>query len=313
MEIVNLKDLKNQVISGIYKLDFPNGKSYIGQAKNIYKRVSEHNNYAQYGHSSHKLQVCEKAIQKYGQISNFIILERITNFKILDNRESYWINYYNTTNRNYGYNIEKLGNASGKSGCDNKNAAFNEKQLAEIIDLLINHEELSLIDIANKYNVTQNTILRISTGKSYINSNLNYPLRKNNHASQKKIEILDYFQSETDLLKLKDDLKYRWDLTIEVDLIKKYNIPLQILRDINNGRKFNEIGNYTYPIRSKNVRNNNNFIQQDILDILDLLKNTKMTMTEIGNQYNIGRAAVANINKGKTYIIKDYNYPARKI
>ena len=58
-------------------------------------------------------------------------------------------------------------------------------------------------------------------------------LRKNNHDSNKKDSILDYFNSEKDLLNLKDDLYYRWDLEIENDLTKKYNIPLKVLRKIN--------------------------------------------------------------------------------
>ena len=37
---------------------------------------------------------------------------------------------------------------------------------------------------------------------------------------------------------LKEDLLYRWDLKIEPDLQKKYNLPLAILRDINNGRRY---------------------------------------------------------------------------
>lgn len=31
-------------ISGIYKINFPNGKSYIGLSNNILRRIKEHNN-----------------------------------------------------------------------------------------------------------------------------------------------------------------------------------------------------------------------------------------------------------------------------
>lgn len=122
----------------------------------------------------------------------------------------------------------------------------------------------------------------------------------------KKNTVEDYHISEQDIINLKEDLKYRWDLRIETDLIKKYNLPLKIIRDINNGKKFDSIGNYNYPIRKKNIRNNNNFSYEDIINILDLLKNSNKTMTEIGNIYNIGRDTVGKINKGLTYIIKDY-------
>ena len=46
MKKIKLIELNNSNISGIYKLDFPNGKSYIGQSQNIYRRISQHNRYA---------------------------------------------------------------------------------------------------------------------------------------------------------------------------------------------------------------------------------------------------------------------------
>ena len=66
MKKINIDSIKNSNISGIYKIDFPNGKSYIGQSQNIYRRILEHNRYAFYGHGKHSIQLCEKAINKYG-------------------------------------------------------------------------------------------------------------------------------------------------------------------------------------------------------------------------------------------------------
>lgn len=48
-----------------------------------------------------------------------------------------------------------------------------------------------------------------------------------------KDTIGDYNLTEKDLIEIKEDLKYRWDLTIEEDLVAKYNIPLYLIRDIN--------------------------------------------------------------------------------
>ena len=156
----------------------------------------------------------------------------------LDIIESKWIKYYDATNKNIGYNILKDGNASCKNGVENCNAVFNKEQLDEIVDLLINNTKLSYKDIASIYNVNKDTILKISKGYTYYNPKLSYPLREYNHDSNIKDEIDDYFKNTQELLQLKDDLYYRWDLTIENDLIKKYNIPLKILRDINQGRIF---------------------------------------------------------------------------
>lgn len=297
--ITNIND--DLKVCGIYKINYDNGKIYIGQALSIWSRVNEHN--------SKNIQMCDKALKKHS--ATVEILEIVSDILLLDEIESKWINYYNATNKEIGYNILKDGNVSGKRGIDNCNAIFNQTQLDEIIDLLINNTKLSYKDIAKLYGVSQDTILRISLGYSYFNSNLYYPLRKNNHDAARKDEVLDYFENEEKLLELKEDLCYRWDLKIENDLVEKYNIPLKILRKINQGDIFQDIGNYKYPIRNKNVRNNHNFTTNDVINILTDLRNTSQSMSDIGVKYNIHRNTVSKINKGESYIIKNYDYPAR--
>lgn len=292
------EDLK---VCGIYKINYDNGKIYIGQALSIWARANEHN--------SKNSQICDKALKKHS--ATIEILETVQDILLLDSLETKWINFYNSTDKEIGYNVLKEGNASGKNGIDNCNAIFNQKQINEIVNLLINNTKLSYKDIANLYKVSQDTILNISQGYTYFDPKLSYPLRKYNHDSRKKDEVLDYFSNEEELLKLKEDLYYRWDLEIENDLTKKYNIPIRILRRINQGNLFKEIGNYSYPIRNKNIRNNQNFTIDDVLNILSDLRNTKQSMSEIGNKYNIHRNTISKINKGESYIIKDYDYPAR--
>lgn len=288
-------------VCGIYKITYDNNKIYIGQALSIWSRANEHN--------SKNIQLCDKALKKHS--ATIEVLEIVSDILLLDEIENKWIDYYDATNKNIGYNILKNGNASGKRGVDNCNSIFNQRQLDEIVDLLINNTKLSYKDIASLYNVSQNTILNISLGYTYFNSNLSYPLRKNNHNSNKKDKITDYFKNEKELLNLKDELFYRWDLTIENDLAKKYNIPLKIIRSINQGNIFKDIGEYNYPIRHKNIRNNQNLTIQNVLDILSELRNGKKSMTEIGLKYKIHRNIVSKINKGESYIIKNYDYPAR--
>lgn len=288
-------------VCGIYKITYDNNKIYIGQALSVWSRANEHN--------SKNIQLCDKALKKHS--ATIEVLEIVSDILLLDEIENKWIDYYDATNKNIGYNILKNGNASGKRGIDNCNSIFNQRQLDEIVDLLINNTKLSYKDIASLYNVSQNTILNISLGYTYFNSNLSYPLRKNNHNSNKKDKITDYFKNEKELLNLKDELFYRWDLTIENDLAKKYNIPLKIIRSINQGNIFKDIGEYNYPIRHKNIRNNQNLTIQNVLDILSELRNGKKSMTEIGLKYKIHRNIVSKINKGESYIIKNYDYPAR--
>lgn len=82
-----------------------NDKIYIGQtARDIDTRFAEHCSETR-GHSR-----LHNAIQKYGW-RNFKIeeIEKIPLSK-LDEREIYWIKYYDSTNKEKGYNITKGGN-----------------------------------------------------------------------------------------------------------------------------------------------------------------------------------------------------------
>lgn len=297
--ITNLNNIP-QNISGIYKITYDNDKIYIGQATNIHKRGLEHN--------SKNKQICDQALKYHSAIIE--VLEEVDDINKLNELESYYIQKYNSTNRTKGYNIMAKGNISGKRGTEHINAAFTEKTLQEVIDLLLYHPEFSLKDIANQYNVEQNTILRISKGHSYYNPNLNYPLRCNDHSSTQKNNILDYFSSEEELLLCKEDLLYRWDLSIEF-IQKKYNLPIRVIRDINQGRKFEDIGNFTYPIRERMGKNNLSISKVE--QLLNELKTTKISMTTLGIKYNINRCTVSQINQGKAYPIKNYHYPARII
>lgn len=202
--ITNINNIPKN-ISGIYLLTYDNNKIYIGQAINIRERALEHN--------SKKKEVCDKALKKHNAI--LTILEEIKDVALLEDIEKLYIKKYQATNKEIGYNILEGGDASGKRGSENRNASLTKEQLEKVIDLLINHTELSLKDIGNKFNVSPSTILKISTGKTYVNPQLNYPLRTNNHESMKKNSYLDYFNSLKELLNLKEDLFYRWDLSIE--------------------------------------------------------------------------------------------------
>lgn len=299
-------------ISGIYKINYPDGKIYIGQAINVRSRLMEHNQRA-FSSGYKKKQKCDQELfnQNY-HIDEYELLEEISDYSLLDESEKKWIKQLNATNPVIGLNILEGGNAAGKRGLDNPNSKLTEQTLSEIQDLLINRLDLSQLDIANQYSLNQNTILNINSGKRYFNSSLSYPLRDNKvRIFAKKDNINDYNLTEKDIIEIKEDLKYRWDLSVEEDLTIKYNVPVQLIRDINQGRKFSDFGDYNYPIRDQNIRNNINFTQQDIINILNDLRTTTLSQTKIGEKYHIHRNTVAKINLGEAYIIKDYNYPAR--
>lgn len=156
-------------ICGIYKITNQiNGKYYIGQSVNIKRRWQEHCKF----NSREQDAVIHQAFKKYG-IENFSfeILEECSQNQ-LDDLEIKWIAYFDSQNPNKGYNCTSGG--QGTSQCDIK---LSKEQVLKIQDLLIN-SSLSQNDIAKQFNVSYQTISDINQGKSRIDDQQSYPLRK---------------------------------------------------------------------------------------------------------------------------------------
>lgn len=124
-----------------------NGKKYIGQSVNIERRRKEHFNWPS------KYSKFDNHLIKMGlEAFDFTILEQCE-ISQLDEREKYWINYYNSIEE--GYNLVEGGQSY--RGEDNIQAKLTEQQVLEIIKLLEQHN-LNNKQIAQKYNVSNNTI-----------------------------------------------------------------------------------------------------------------------------------------------------------
>lgn len=122
---IKLKNLENN-IPGVYKLTFPNGKIYIGISNNIKRRMYEHNN------DKHKfLSPCDKAIQQFGKFEEIEILEIIEDVKIREEREKYWIKYFNSTDPIIGYNISN-GGEERPTGEQSTNSVFSNSEVLDI-------------------------------------------------------------------------------------------------------------------------------------------------------------------------------------
>ena len=119
-----------------------NSKVYIGQTRtSVDQRWKEHLRHAQYGD-----QVINRAMKKYGVDKFYIETLEICEVSILDEREIYYIDLYDSTDKSKGYNVSIGGNTP----------RFKRKALSisDLIDLYVN-KEFTLEEIASKFEVSR--------------------------------------------------------------------------------------------------------------------------------------------------------------
>ena len=119
-----------------------NNKVYIGQTRtSVNQRWSEHLRHSRYGD-----QLINKAMRKYGVDKFYIETLEICEVSELDEREIYYIDLYDSTDKSKGYNVSIGGNTP----------RFKRKVLSinELVNLYVN-EKFTLDKIAKKYNVSR--------------------------------------------------------------------------------------------------------------------------------------------------------------
>lgn len=119
---------------GIYKItNLINNKVYIGQSNNIERRFKEH----QYKGESSGISL-DVAIQKYGKdMFSYEIIEECS-LEQLNNRETYWIQYYNS--KETGYNCSDGGDQQSV-GENNGRAKLTEQDVILIRKAYANHKK----------------------------------------------------------------------------------------------------------------------------------------------------------------------------
>lgn len=146
--------------TGVYMIkNLNNGKVYVGQAKNLQKRLLQHL-------AAKTDKPLHKEIQKDGIDSfEFRVLE-VCEKSELDSIEQKYIRKFNSTDEKYGYNISPGGNAT----------KLTEDVVLQIINDL-RHSDLNSEEIGDLYNVSGRTIRSINTGEYCRIKGIEYPIR----------------------------------------------------------------------------------------------------------------------------------------
>lgn len=262
-----------------------NNKVYVGQSVNSATRF-KHHIYDGLNGSNNSL--LDHAIKELG-VENFWyeILEVTEDY---DEREKYWIKYYNCLTPN-GYNI-LIGGAGCGAGIENaKSLIHDECLLQQIIDD-IQTSDLKLIEIGNKYNLSLKIISAINRGIVYHKENLVYPLRKR-FSDDLINDVNDLITQEL----LNTNKSYR-------QLSEEYSVSTFYVGEINNGKRFNNITN-DFPIRKKEI--------DPIFDQIKFeLLNTTKSLRQIAKDLNISYSKVQTFNSGRYHYDPNLTYPIRK-
>lgn len=170
-------------MTGIYKITNKiNGHSYVGQSRNIQKRWTNEKGAAFNKNDKSYNYPLSRAIRKYGlENFSFEVIEECSEEE-LNVKENYWIKFYKSEyNQTFGEEYQVHG------------SKLNQEQVKEIQQILIddikglvNHKKL-----AERFNVSSDTIQGINSGRIWYNSTLSYPLHTSIYSIKKEWKCID--------------------------------------------------------------------------------------------------------------------------
>lgn len=292
-----------KIYSGVYKIIFPNNKIYIGISNNIYRRMLEHN------YDFRNNLPIENAIKKYGKITKFTLLEEIepNNRVLMRERERYWILFYKSNKKEFGYNISKGGDGAD-SGSNNCQAKLSEEQYQEVYkDLLGN--ELSLQEIADKYQMNLSSISRLNNGHHYYHSDIVYPIRRKRPRVSGVNNKNSKF-SENDIKNIWYLLQFQNDMTMK-QIAKRYNVYPSVIQDVNLGKTYFNT-ELEYPLRN-NYIGKRKLTDEQVFEIIKEIKsNPTESLSSIGRRLGLSSKTISSINCGTIYKQTNEVYPIRQ-
>lgn len=168
----------------------------------------------------------------------------------------------------------------------------------------LKHElDLTLKDIAKKYNVDLSQVSLINNGKKYYLVNEDYPLRKM-RKQELSPEVVDDI--------INDILNSSLCLS---DIAAKYDVSRSRISGINQGMYYKK-DEYNYPLRQDNDSKSKSlkkFIDIDIVKEIHMMLKENKSAKQIADRFGVSKTTIYNINNGKckNYILDGETYPIK--
>lgn len=115
-------------MAGIYGIRcLANNRRYVGSSQNLRIRIEDHKRSLRRG--DHKNDRLQRSWNKHGEESFlFIVLELVPDFENLVDREQWWVNLFDSMNRETGFNIKFPGDTC--AGCTQSEESNLKRSIA---------------------------------------------------------------------------------------------------------------------------------------------------------------------------------------
>ena len=153
---------------GIYKItNEKTNKIYFGQSLNMNRRKYQH--FYLLSKGIHPNPYLQKSYNKYGKnYFNFSIVEECL-AEELNKREYYWVNLFNTTNKNFGYNSKIIDLEGICKLSEDTKLKMSNSQKKRIFKMSREHKDKIIQNNkSRKGNLSQKTLNKMSLSKSKV-------------------------------------------------------------------------------------------------------------------------------------------------
>lgn len=227
--------MKNNVIYAYRKNDI-NKIVYVGQSVDLDTRHKQHIQYDPFNPNTKEYEYpLSRGVRKYGaEAYDLIILEDNISKDDLNDREKYWIKYYDTYWNGYNQTI---------GGAYPTKPIFTDEKINNVIEML-KDESYSYKDIVEKTGISITHIYNINTGKRRKQDNIEYPIRKSNTKGTKGLKFSPDECEKIHLEILNTNKTFK-------QIGEKFGCSAEAISDINKGKtKSYRLEKYNYPLRN---------------------------------------------------------------